>query len=124
MSTATFTSAYAATMRSRTPTTSSIRGASAASFSSAIRYAPATTALNTMYELVDDSTRPFARTTSAPKITAAKKVRSVASALPTHGLTCVRYAARSSYDCPKYYEIVDDSDSTVCKDYKCTKDHC
>lgn len=30
----------------------------------------------------------------------------------------------SSYDCPKYYELVNDADSTVCKDNKCSKKQC
>ena len=30
----------------------------------------------------------------------------------------------SSFDCPKYYDLIDDADTTVCKDDKCTKDQC
>ena len=31
---------------------------------------------------------------------------------------------RTDFECPKYYELVDDAKKTVCKDHKCTKDVC
>ena len=30
----------------------------------------------------------------------------------------------TDFECPKYYELVDDAKKTVCKDRKCTKDVC
>ena len=30
----------------------------------------------------------------------------------------------TDFECPKYYELVDDANKTVCKDRKCTKDVC
>ena len=30
----------------------------------------------------------------------------------------------TDFECPKYYELVDDANKTVCKDHKCTKDVC
>ena len=30
----------------------------------------------------------------------------------------------TDFECPKYYELVDDAKKTVCKDHKCTKDVC
>ena len=30
----------------------------------------------------------------------------------------------TDYKCPKYYDLVEDADTTVCEDRKCTKDVC
>ena len=29
-----------------------------------------------------------------------------------------------NFECPIYYNLVDDADTTVCKDHECTKDVC